>query len=456
MKKIIGLIGLSALISLGSCGIYTSYKSPENIPVDGLFRDSIQEEDTISIATLSWKQLFTDPSLTNLIEEGLKNNSDLKKAQLMTEEAEATLRQSHAAFLPSLSLTPEGQLSSFDGAKPTKTYSLRASANWEIDAFGSLRNNMEQKKASFQQSQAYAQAVQTKLIATIADSYYSLLMLDRQLEVTENTITAWQENLKAELAMKEAGRATEASINQAEANCLSAEHTALKLKQQINEQENSLATLIGRVPQSVERGTLDSQSFPIALSTGVPLSMISKRPDIRQAEYTLKEKYYGVNQARSAFYPSITLSGTAGWTNSSGAAIVNPGKLLLTALGSLTQPIFSKGMNEANLQRAQLQHQEAMLSYKQAILDAGAEVNDALRQWQNALRKENKDYLEMDKLAAAVQNNKLLMENGTTNYLDVLNAEQTLLNVQLTAVSDKFDEIEGIISLYHALGGGTD
>ena len=317
-------------------------------------------------------------------------------------------------------------------------------------------NNMKQKKASFQQSQAYAQAVQTKLIATIADSYYSLLMLDRQLEVTENTITAWQENLKAELAMKEAGRATEASINQAEANCLSAEHTALKLKQQISEQENSLATLIGRVPQSVERGTLDSQSFPIALSTGVPLSMISKRPDIRQAEYTLKEKYYGVNQARSAFYPSITLSGTAGWTNSSGAAIVNPGKLLLTALGSLTQPIFSKGMNEANLQRAQLQHQEAMLSYKQAILDAGAEVNDALRQWQNALRKENKDYLEMDKLAAAVQNNKLLMENGTTNYLDVLNAEQTLLNVQLTAVSDKFDEIEGIISLYHALGGGTD
>jgi len=184
--------------------------------------------------------------------------------------------------------------------------------------------------------------------------------------------------------------------------------------------------------------------------------MINKRPDVRQAEYSLKETFYGVNSARSAFYPSINLSGTAGWTNSSGAAIVNPGKILLTALGSLTQPIFSKGLNEANLKIAKARQQEAMLSYSQAILDAGAEVNNALKQWQTALQKEEKNRQEISKLTIALRNTRLLMENSTTNYLDVLNAEQTLLNATLSAVSDKYDEIEGIILLYHALGGGSN
>lgn len=456
MKYIYGFILIPMLALFSSCGIYSNYERPKDLPTEGLYRDSLQNNDTTSIATLSWKQLFTDPDLANLIEEGLKYNTNLQKALLQTEEADATLRQSRAAFLPSLSLTPEGQLSSFDGAKTTKTYSLGASASWEIDAFGSLRNNKEQKNAAFEQSEAYAQAVKTKLIATIADSYYSLLMLDRQLEITENTITAWHENVKAEIALKEAGKANEAEVNQAEANCLNAEHSAIKLKQQINEQENSLATLIGYVPQSIKRGTIDNQSFPTSLATGVPLSMINKRPDVRQAEYSLKETFYGVNSARSAFYPSINLSGTAGWTNSSGAAIVNPGKILLTALGSLTQPIFSKGLNEANLKIAKARQQEAMLSYSQAILDAGAEVNNALKQWQTALQKEEKNRQEISKLTIALRNTRLLMENSTTNYLDVLNAEQTLLNATLSAVSDKYDEIEGIILLYHALGGGSN
>lgn len=456
MKYIYGFILIPMLALFSSCGIYSNYERPKDLPTEGLYRDSLQNNDTTSIATLSWKQLFTDPDLANLIEEGLKYNTNLQKALLQTEEADATLRQSRTAFLPSLSLTPEGQLSSFDGAKTTKTYSLGASASWEIDAFGLLRNNKEQKNAAFEQSEAYAQAVKTKLIATIADSYYSLLMLDRQLEITENTITAWYENVKTEIALKEAGKANEAEVNQAEANCLNAEHSAIKLKQQINEQENSLATLIGYVPQSIKRGTIDNQSFPTSLATGVPLSMINKRPDVRQAEYSLKETFYGVNSARSAFYPSINLSGTAGWTNSSGAAIVNPGKILLTALGSLTQPIFSKGLNEANLKIAKARQQEAMLSYSQAILDAGAEVNNALKQWQTALQKEEKNRQEISKLTIALRNTRLLMENSTTNYLDVLNAEQTLLNAKLSAISDKYDEIEGIILLYHALGGGSN
>jgi multidrug efflux system outer membrane protein len=456
MKKIYGFILLMFVVLFYSCGIYTSYERPKNLQTDGLYRDSVQNVDTSSIASLSWRQLFTDPDLVQLIEEGLKNNTDLQQALLQTEEAEATLQQSRAAFMPSLSLTPEGKLSSFGGAKTLKTYSIGASASWEIDAFGSLRNNKEQKTAAMEQSKAYALAVKTKLIATIAESYYSLLMLDRQLSITNNTITTWKENVKAEIAMKEAGRANEAEVNQAEANCLGAEHSALKLKQQISEQENSLATLIGRVPQSIKRSTIDNQSFPSSLSAGVPLSMINRRPDIRQAEYLLKETFYGVNKARSAFYPSITLSGTAGWTNNSGAAIVNPGKLLLAALGSLTQPILTRGQNEANLKIAKAQQQEAMLSYSQSILNAGTEVNNALKQWQTALKKEDIDKKEIEKLSAVVKNTKLLMDSGTTNYLDVLNAEQTLLSAKLSVVNDKYSVIEGIILFYQALGGGIE
>lgn len=455
MKKIYGLIMICAVMTLDSCGIYTKYSRPENLPTQGLYRDSVEETDTTSLATMSWRQLFTDPNLISLIDEGLKNNTDLQKAKLQTDEAEATLQQSRAAFYPSLSLTPEGKLSSYDGAKTTKTYSLGASASWEVDAFGSLRNTKEQKQAAYQQK-AYAQAVMTKLIATIAEDYYSLLMLDRQLEITEQTVTTWTANVKAEKAMKEAGKATEASVNQAEANCLSAEHSALALQQQINEQENSLSTLIGRVPQTIKRGTIDSQTFPVTLSAGVPLSMLSKRPDVLQAEYNLKQSFYGVNKARSAFYPSITLSGTAGWTNSGGMAVTNPGKLLLSAIGSLTQPIFSKGQNEANLKIAKAQQQEAALSYTQSILDAGAEVNNALKQWQTSLAKQEKDKQEIDKLMKAVKNTRLLMDDGTTNYLDVLSAESTLLNARLTEVSDKYSEIESVILLYHALGGGVE
>jgi multidrug efflux system outer membrane protein len=283
------------------------------------------------------------------------------------------------------------------------------------------------------------------------------LTLDKQLEITNETVTAWQEDVKTELALKEAGKANEAEISQAQANCLSAEHSVLKLKQQINEQENSLCTLIGRVPQAIERTTIDNQSFPTSLATGVPLSMINRRPDILQAEYALKEKFYGVNKARAAFYPTISLNGSAGWTNNSGAAIVNPGKLLLNLIGSVTQPILSKGQNEANLKIAKAQQQEALLSYCQSIIDAGAEVNNALKQWQTALKKENTDKQIIEKLTTTVKNTKLLMENSSSiNYLDVLNAEQNLLSAQLSAVSDSYDEIEGIISLYHALGGGTE
>ena len=327
---------------------------------------------------------------------------------------------SKLSFLPSVSLNPEGTLSSYDGAKTSKTYSLGASASWEIDIFGSLRNAKKGSRAALEQSRAYQQAVQSQLIATIADTYYSLLMLDEQLDITRRTAKSWQETVQSLQALMRAGEQNQAAVAQAEASRLTAEQSVLSLEKQIKELENSLSTLVGIVPQAIERGKLSEAVFSEQLSVGIPLQLLGKRPDVRQAEYALAEAFYATNQARSAFYPQITLSGSAGWTNNSGAAIVNPGNWLLQAVGSLTQPLFNKGKNIANLRIAKAQQEEALLAFQQSLLDAGAEVNNALTQWQTARQSLTLDEEKIEQLETALRSTRLLMQHGNTNYLEVL------------------------------------
>ena len=452
MKQRTLLFLLPALVLLlDSCSIYTNYQRPESLPTDSLYRALPQENDTASIATLSWRELFTDPQLVQWIELGLEQNTDLR-----VEQAEATLMTSKLSFLPSVSLNPEGTLSSYDGAKTSKTYSLGASASWEIDIFGSLRNAKKGSRAALEQSRAYQQAVQSQLIATIADTYYSLLMLDEQLDITRRTAKSWRETVQSLQALMRAGEQNQAAVAQAEASRLTAEQSVLSLEKQIKELENSLSTLVGIVPQAIERGKLSEAVFSEQLSVGIPLQLLGKRPDVRQAEYALAEAFYATNQARSAFYPQITLSGSAGWTNNSGAAIVNPGNWLLQAVGSLTQPLFNKGKNIANLRIAKAQQEEALLAFQQSLLDAGAEVNNALTQWQTARQSLTLDEEKIEQLETALRSTRLLMQHGNTNYLEVLTAQQTLLDARLTKVSDRYEEIQGVINLYHALGGGAD
>lgn len=456
MKKELIITIILAIPALNGCGIYTHYQRPEGLPTDSLYRDIPAGEDTASLASLSWRELFSDPQLVKWIELGLEQNTDLQTAQLKVEEAEATLLSAKLAFLPSVSLIPEGSLSSFDGSKATKTYNLGASASWELDIFGSQRNAKESARALLEQSKAYQQAVQTQLIATIADTYYSLLKLDKQLIITRQTVENWQKNVRMTSALKRAGQADEAAVTQAEANRLEAEASILTLERQIHELENSFSTLLGMVPGDIERGEISNQDFPADMSVGIPLQLVSKRPDIRQAEYNLTSAFYATNEARSAFYPKITLSGSAGWTNSSGAAIVNPGQWLLNAVGSLTQPLFNQGKNIAQLKIAKAQQEEAVLAFRQKLLDAGSEVNNALVQWQTARKCQEIDKQRIKSLESTVRSTQLLMRHGNTNYLEVLTAQQTLLQAELTEVSDKYDEIQGVINLYHALGGGAD
>lgn len=453
MKKILPILLIAALT--GSCGIYKNYKRPE-VSTDELYGDNIPVEDTTSLGNLAWKELFTDPELQNLIEEGLRTNTDLRIARLKTEEAAATLRTSRLAYLPSLSLTPQGTLSSFDGQKTTKSYQLSGAASWEVDVFGRLTNAKRGAKAALEESDAYRQAVQTQLIATIAGSYYTLLMLDEQVTISRETAANWQENVKTLQALKNAGQTTEAAVSQAEANRLAVEASLKTLLQQLNETENSLCTLLGRTPQSIRRGTISEQQFPQQLAYGVPLQLLDNRPDIRQAEAALAQAFYYTNESRAAFYPSITLSGSAGWTNSGGAMIANPGALLLQAFGSLTQPLFNKGANTARLKIAKARQEEALLTFQQSLLNAGAEVNNALVQWQTARDRIDIGEQQVAALEDAVKSTSLLMQHGTTTYLEVLTAQQSLLQAKLTQAADHFDEIQGVINLYHALGGGKE
>ncbi|MEG2281981.1 MAG: TolC family protein, partial [Rikenellaceae bacterium] len=309
-------------------------------------------------------------------------------------------------------------------------------------------------KSAFEQSQAYRQAVQTKLIATIANSYYTLLMLDNQVTISEKSLESWKKTVTMLRALKQAGQANEAAVAQASSNTLSVEGSILKLKRQINEMENSLSTLLGTSAQAVSRGTLEGQIFPSELSIGVPVQMLSHRPDVRQAEFALAQSFYATNEARSAFYPRITLGGSAGWTNSAGSFITNPGKLILSAIGSLTQPIFNKGLNRARLKIAKSQQEENTIKFQQTLLDAGAEVNNALVQWQTARQRLDIDARQVYFLKSAVNSTQLMMTHGHTSYLEVITAQLTLLQSELNQSSDKFEEIQGVINLYHALGGG--
>ena len=440
---------------LSSCGIYTTYHPATEVP-EQLYGEEVVVSDSSSIASLHWRELFTDPYLVTLIEQGLANNTDYLAAGLRVQEAEATLLSAKLAYLPSLALAPQGTLSHLEGHKMTKAYSLPATASWEIDLFGKLRNAKRQSQALLAQSKDYQQAVRSQLIAGIANSYYTLLMLDAQLRIAEQTATSWGESARATHALMQAGMTNEAAVAQMEAAYAQVSASVLDLKDQINQVENSLSLLLAETPHRVQRGTLAGQTWPSSLSVGFPVSLLANRPDVRAAERSLEQAFYATNQARAAFYPSITLSGSAGWTNSAGGMISNPAQFVASAVGSLTQPLFAKGQLTGQLKIAKARQEEASLQFQQTLLQAGAEVNEALVQYQTAQEKRELYAQQVNALQTAYRSTSLLMEHGTTTYLEVLTAQQSLLSAQLTQVANEVTEIQSLIQLYQALGGGAE
>lgn len=442
MQKLIYkiIIVAAAILTLGSCSMYREYERPKLHYLDSLYRRLPDLQDSSSIAELSWREFFADTTLQEWIRLGISFNTDLSIARFKVDQAQATLHAARRAFFPSASLSAEAGING-----GSMSYSLTPSFSWEADIFGKMTNAKRSAAAAVEQSVAYKQAVQTQLIATIAETYYTLLMLDAQLAVSQRTQKTWEENIRTLEALKMAGKTNEAAVLQAKANMLDVQNSIYVLHKKIFETENAFSSLIGIVPIIIDRGTLEGQEFIEHLSGGLPAEILGNRPDVRQAELQLKQAFYATNQARASFYPTVKLDGFLRFDPSG----------FITDLGaSLLQPLYARGLNNAQLRRAEAQQKIALYEFRQKLLDAGIEVNNALVALKTAQSMVKIDKKQIVHLQAAVWNTQLLMKHGNTNYLEVLTAQQKLLQAELSEISDRYEEIRSVINLYHALGGG--
>jgi NodT family efflux transporter outer membrane factor (OMF) lipoprotein len=459
MKK--QIIAMCATALLSSCHIYKAYERPDSIDTSGLYRDPVSTvdtliSDTVNIGNLSWKELFKDPKLQALIEEGLANNVDMQTAIHRVEDAKILLTSARLSFLPSINLAPQGTATTIGAGEFVKAYSTPLVASWELDLFGKLLNASRNQKAVYMQSQYAEQAVRSQLIGGIANLYFTLLMLDRQVEITTETVAIYKENVRVMEAMKIAGMANEAAVTQMRAVYHQVSASLINLKRQVREIENSLSVLLAKAPQAIERGTLDEQEMPDQIMAGIPLQLLENRPDVKIAEMTLASAYYRTNQARAAFYPGLNITGMAGWTNGSGVTVSNPGELMFQAMASLAQPIFNNGKLVANLKVSKSAEKIAQMKYQQTILEAGKEVSDALHLYEATGKKLIEDKAQIAQLEKAVEYTNALFQSGQSSYLEILSAQQSLLSAELTEVSDYVQRMQAVISLYSAVGGGRE
>ena len=440
MKKL--MIFMSAALLLSSCGLYNKYERPE-VKDEGLVRDpysltdTLAVTDTTSFGNMPWRSVFTDPQLQTLIQQGLDNNPDLLNAALNVKQVEAALMVARLAFLPSLVLSPQGTIASFDGSKASQTYQLPISASWNVDLFGNLLSVKRSAQMQLIGMKDYQTVVKCNIISGIANLYYTLLMLDRQVEIITDMEQLTKDTWEKMQFMHE-------------------NRQKVDMLRQIRECENSLSLLIGQQGQTIQRGTFANQSLPAEIATGVSIQLLNNRADVHYAEMSLAQCFYNVETARSRFYPSITVTGTAAFTNSAGGAVVNPGKWLLSAVGSLVQPIFQHGQIVAGLKVAKAQYEQAYNTWQNAVLKAGNEVSNALVQYNSSAEKAELDGKRVQVLTKNVEDTQKLMESSSnTTYLEVISAQSNLLNAEISEVTDQFNKMQAVVNLYQALGGGA-
>ncbi len=449
---------ITAMMMVTSCGVYKNYERPSDLQTDGLYGTAQVGTAEQGLGAKAWREFFTDPQLQALIERGLAQSLSARQLDLQIQEAQEYLRCSKLAYIPSVAIAPQGQLSSFDWSKPLKFYTVPLSASWQLGSIGSLRNAKKSAEVGVEQVKTTRQAVQQALVANIANIYYSLCMLDSQLAVSEQTAKNWRESVELTRKLMAAGRSNKAAVAQSEANCFNVEANLLDLRESIIEAENALCTILGEAPHHIERGSLDTFQAPAAIETGIPLALLQNRPDVRQAELQLASKFYAVNSAKAAFYPALTLSGSLGFTNNGGSIEINPGKWIWNALGQLTQPIFQNGRLRAQKRVAEMQQEEAKMAFQQSLVAAGNEVNTALVKLQTAQGKQTYIDGQIRSLNDAVSATEALYKDNVShqvNYLNVLTAQTGLFNAQLGQLANQYALITATIELYQALGGGS-
>lgn len=455
------IIGLAAVTLTGCKSLYGKYERPA-VNTSGLIRDAVNDNDTLAVtdttsfANIPWRSVFTDPQLQTLIEKTLANNPDLLNAALNIDMAEAQLKAAKLAFLPGITFTPQGTISTWDGQKANKTYSLPVNASWDANLFGSLTAAKRSVQVSMLQMKDYQVAVQTKLIANVANMYYTLLMLDKQLQIVTDmeklTKDTW-DIMKVQLQTVRGVRST--AVQSAESNYLSVQTQKEDIKRQIRETENSLSLVMGEQAHAISRSTLDAQSLPTTFSTGVGVQLLSNRADVHANEMALANCFYNIEVARARFYPSLTISASGAYTNSGGMGITNPGKILLSAVGSLTQPIFMKGQLRAGLRVAEDQYKQALNTWQSSVLSAGSEVSNALVLYNASDAKSKLEQKRIAVLKRNVEDTRNLMASAGSTYLEVITAQSNLLNAQLNQVQDDFSKMQAVVNLYYALGGGA-
>ena len=447
-----------ASISLTSCGLYKNYERPDDIRTDGLYGAAQVGTDSLGLGAKAWREFFTDPTLQALIEKGLSQSASLKQVDLQIQEAQDYLMVSKLAYIPSLAVAPQGQLSSRDWKSPLKFYTLPVSASWQIGSLGSLRNAKKSAQVMLEQSKVARQAVQQSLVANIANLYYTLCMLDAQLATSEVTAKNWRESVEMTKKLMAAGRSNKAAVAQTEANCLNIEASVLDLHEAIQQAENALCTMLGEAPHHIERGSLEAFQAPAVIETGVPMAMLQNRPDVKQAELKLASAFYSLNSAKASFYPSLSISGTLGYTNNGSTIELDPAIWIWNALASLTQPIFQNGRLVAQKRVAEKEQEIAKIAFQQSLIAAGNEVNTAMTALQTAEAKKALITQQISALEDAVQATEALYKDNVSrqvNYLNVLTAQTGLLSAQLGQISNQFATIQATINLYQALGGGS-
>ena len=459
-------------LMLTGCGIYNKYEQNTPTPSEAFGTDESIKAATgeTTIAQMSWREFFTDPLLQQLIEQVLANNTDLNSARIAVEKSQAALTAAKLAYLPSLAFAPQGTLAKFDKNPWSKTYDLPLQLSMDIDVFGSITNKKRAAKAVLLQAQMQEEAVRSNLISITAQQYLMLQVLDRQLEILIQTDSLWNKSLSTEQTLWENGKAYSTAVNQMEASYLSVKTQIADTHRNIRAIENAICKLLAVSPQHINRqkwgssmlhhaeatGDAEERMFDTKyLKIGIPAQMLENRPDIRMANHAMEEAFYNTAAARSAFYPSITLSGSAGWTNSAGGMIVDPGKILLSAIGSLTQPIFARGKLIANKKIALLTEEDLQKKYVQTVINAGNEVNEAMADCMTAREKHVYYQRQVQVLHEAYTGTHELMDNGKASYIEVLRAQESLLDAQLSSAMNMYDGAQAVIALYIALGGGT-
>ena len=460
MKKYI-LFMMSAVALLSSCGVYTKYERPE-VNTKGIIRDVVSDVDTLkatadttTFANLPWRQVFTDPQLQALIQQGLDKNPDLLNAALNVQIVESQLKMSKLAFLPQVTFSPQGVLSSWDFGKASQTYSMPLNASWTVDLFGNLLNQKRSSQMALLAIKDYQVVVKTKIVSGIANMYYTLLMLDRQLEILNDMSGLTKDTWDMMKLQMQLGRYRSTSVQSAEASHYSVLTQIEDMKRQIREVENSLSLLIGQPAQTIKRGKLADQVLPSQFATGVGIQLLKNRADVHAAEMDLASSFYDVNTARSRFYPSLTISGTGSYTNSGGGMIVNPGKILASAVASLVQPIFMNGKLTEGLKISKAQYEQDYNTWQNAVLAAGSEVSNALVQYNAYQKKSELDAHRVEVLKKNVEDTRALVSSSTSTYLEVIQAQNSLLNAEISKVTDDFNKMQAVVSLYQALGGGS-